>query len=669
MKKRISIIFTFSIFIAILAGACSVLKPRSTSSVKLPEGEAVPAGPVLITGGFEYSNDFVVETYYTDHAVALLDMTGFVLRDFEWELPVEGQVLGYMDLDADNNRATFRLSLPSVPEGQFNDVDNDKLKEQGVQVFAVGYSPNVIGNVFSVGDDRSFGWSGYLASVTVDRENQDEVIGGKLVVWAADASQSFPSSFGADGLLFTGDDPVMALPAGYAIIDLDQEPFAILRDQVNEITLYEPADVAIKDFSKQSYSEAFDSMFEIVRREYAFNGVEGKQPDWDALYGQVAPAVAKAQSTRDGYAYYLALRQFIKAFNDGHVYFDWNDYQYQYYFSEVLPGFGFAIRELDSGEALVMHVTPGSAAEKGGLKVGDFLTEVNGEPVQQVISSTPPIEPQSTDFGRRFDQAVAMLRAPMDTKKQFTFETSSGRTLKLTLTAFDDRMSYFAAYPIYTTSSDMPAEYRILDEGIGYIKVSTFYDDLGLIWRIFEHALKYFTNPDIGVVDLIIDLRQNGGGASLGFAGYFYDEEIPMGQREYYSDTTGKFEPDGPRDKVRPNETQYDFDTIVVLVDQFCASACEMEAYGLSQVPGVEVIGQTPTGGIEAEVSRGQFELPDGISLTVPTGRYTLPDGSILLEGQGVPPTIRVPVDEGSVLSGEDVVLQEAISYILGAAG
>jgi len=667
-KKKLAFV-SICILVTILVSACSVLKPRSTGSVQLPSGEAVPTGPVLITGSMAYTNDFAVEIYGSDYAVALLDMTGFILRDFEWEMPVEGQVLGYMDLDAENNRATFRLALPAVPEGQFNDVDNDKQKDQGVQVFAVGYNPNYIGGVFSTGDDRNTGWPGYLASVTVDSENQDEVTGGKLVVWAADAAQSFPSGFGSDGLLFTADDPMMALPAGYAIIDLDQKPFAILRDQVSEIILYEPADSAIKDFSGQSYSEAFDSMFEIVRKEYAFNGVEGKQPDWDALYNQVAPAVAKAESTRDGYAYYLALRQFIKAFNDSHVYFDWGDYQLQYYFTQVIPGFGFAVRELDSGEVLVFQVTPGSAAEKGGLKVGDYLTEVNGVPVQQVITSTEPIEPQSTDFGRRFDQAIAMLRAPAGTQKQFTFVTSTGRNIKLTLTAFDDRESYFASYPVYATSSDMPAEYRILDEGIGYIRVGTFYDNLSLIWRIFEHGLKYFTNPDVGVYDLIIDLRQNGGGASLGFAGYFYDKEIPMGQSEYYSDATGKFEPDGPRDKVHPNEVQYDFDTIVVLVDQFCASACEIEAYGLSQVPGVQVIGQTPTGGIEAEISRGQFALPEGINLTIPTGRYTLPDGSILLEGQGVPPTIRVPADEGSVLSGEDVVLNEAISFILGASG
>ncbi|MEN6299244.1 MAG: hypothetical protein ABFD51_04920, partial [Anaerolineaceae bacterium] len=50
--------------------------------------------PVRVSGDFKYSNDFVTETYYVEHAVALADMTGFILRDKEWEVPVESQTLG-----------------------------------------------------------------------------------------------------------------------------------------------------------------------------------------------------------------------------------------------------------------------------------------------------------------------------------------------------------------------------------------------------------------------------------------------------------------------------------------------------------------------------------------------------------------------------------------------
>jgi hypothetical protein len=82
-------------------------------------------------------------------------------------------------------------------------------------------------------------------------------------------------------------------------------------------------------------------------------------------------------------------------------------------------------------------------------------------------------------------------------------------------------------------------------------------------------------------------------------------------------------------------------------------------------VHGMEVFGMYPTAGVEAETARGQYQLPEGFSLTIPTGRFTLPDGSIFLEGVGVQPTTRIPIDEETVLSSEDLVLQEAEAYIL----
>jgi len=226
MKTRAFSVPALVITAGLLLPACSLGSIFSGAKADIPAGEAVPEGPFLITGDFEYTNEFVVETYYVEHAVGLLDMTGFILRDKEWELPVDGQVLGYMDLDAENNRAAYRLSLPAVPAGVFNDVDNDGRKEQGLQVFAIGYNPNLTGDVFSVGDDRSLGWPGYLASVKTDAENKDEVKGGKLIIWAADSEQEFPGDFGADGLLFTEDDPMVKMGAGYTVVDLDQTPFA-----------------------------------------------------------------------------------------------------------------------------------------------------------------------------------------------------------------------------------------------------------------------------------------------------------------------------------------------------------------------------------------------------------------------------------------------------------
>ena len=650
-----------------------------------------PDGPVQITGEFEYTNDFVVETYYVEHAVALLDMTGFVKRDKEWELPVDGQVLGYMDLDAENNSATFSISLPVQPLGEFNDVDQDAQTEKGVQIFTVGYSPNLTGDVFSDGDDRSLGWPSYLASVKTDTENQDEVTGGKLVIWAADGQQDFPSGFGDDGLLFTADDPQMAVPAGYSVIDLDQSPFAIVRDNVVDITLYEPKDIAVKDFSAQTYSQAFDSLFNIISNEYAFNGVEGKQPDWDTLYAQIAPRVAEAENNQDAYTYFLALRDFAMAFHDGHVGLSGGDLEGAYNQYTVLGGYGFAVRELDDGTVVVVYVSADGPAEQAGMQVGAEILKINGQDVQTAIDEVPLFSPQSTDFGKRYEQTVFLTRGGIGDSMSVEFmndastqststeggffknllssifggsKAASGKAQTVELTSIYELDSLFAVYQGGETDSYvLPIEYHFYsDTGIGYIKINSNYDDLGLAIRVFSRALKSFS--EAGASGIVIDMRHNYGGSPLGLAGFLDDQDILLGQLEYYSDKTGKFEPDGPRDKVYPNEEQYRFDNMVLLVDQFCYSACEIEAYGFSQVPGMVVMGQFPTAGVEAETARGDFLLPEGVEITLPTGRFTLPDGGIFLEGQGVQPTMKLPVDRASVLSDQDTVLQAAIDYI-----
>jgi C-terminal processing protease CtpA/Prc len=78
------------------------------------------------------------------------------------------------------------------------------------------------------------------------------------------------------------------------------------------------------------------------------------------------------------------------------------------------------------------------------------------------------------------------------------------------------------------------------------------------------------------------------------------------------------------------------------------------------------VVGMYPSAGIEAEVSRGQFLLPDNMSLQIPTGRFVNPDGSIFLEGTGVQPTVRIPITPENVLSTEDVELKAAEAAVLG---
>ena len=340
------------------------------------------------------------------------------------------------------------------------------------------------------------------------------------------------------------------------------------------------------------------------------------------------------------------------------------DFDYRYNEDNILGGFGFAVRELDDGRVIVVYILQDGPADQAGMQVGAEIVKFNGDPVQDALEKVQPFQPQSTDYGKRYEQTVFLTRSGIGQPAEVTYRNPDGQDITVQMVSVYEMDSLLAVYlggPY--DEFVLPVEYKLLPSRVGYIKINSNYDDLGLLIRVFERALATF--EEAGVPGIIIDMRLNFGGAPLGLAGFLYDKNILLGQLEYYSDKTGQFEPEGPRDKVFRNENIYSFDKMILLVDQFCFSACEIESYGFSQVPGMVVMGQFPTAGVEAETARGEFQLPEGIKFGVPTGRFMLPDGSIFLEGKGVQPTVRIPVDEHSVLSGEDVVLRDAINYIL----
>jgi C-terminal processing protease CtpA/Prc len=674
MSRSFRLISLLAVAVLSLA-ACQLgtLIPTATTEPQATTSPlALPAAnePYQIVGSFDYSNSIVTD-YYVEHAVALIDMYGFVTRDLEWEIPLSSQTLGFLAMDKENQHGEYTLQLPAKPTGTIADVAQDGKTGSGVQVFAVAYWPNLTGGPYSEGDDPSHGWPNYLASVKTDTENNEEVIGGKLVVWAPDDKQSFPTGFGDDGKLFTVDDPVAPIQAGYSIVELDQKPFTFTKEAEPNLTLYEPQDVAIKDYSNLSYTEAFDKMVEFVRTNYAFNGIQGKQPNWDALYNEIKPRVQQAEQTSDASAYYLALRDFTWAFKDGHVGLSGGDIQDQLFSADIAGGYGFAIRELDDGRVVVVFLTDGGPAAQAGMQIGAEVTQFNGKPIKDAIAEVKPWTlPASTDWAIRYQQARYLLRAVPGTEATVAFTNPGGTSQTVTLTSSAELDSFRRTSVYYgvDTNPMLPVEFKILDSGVGYLLINSNYDDLNLIIRLFQRALETFQANE--VLGIIIDLRYNSGGAPLGLAGFLTDQEIPMGQMEYYSEKTGKFEPEGVRDKILPNVEQYSFDKMVLLVGPACYSACDEESYGFSQVPGMIVVGMYPTASTFAEVARGQIMLPEGFSLQIPTGRSTLPDGSLFLEGSGVQPTLKVPITLENVTSTEDVVLQfgeRAVLQPLGA--
>ena len=668
---------------ALLLGACSFQPPTPAPTAAptaaptpipiaptaAPAGQATAApagdGPVALRGEMRFTADYILDLY-TDQAVALVDMHGFTLRDQLWELPLEGQVLGPISFDRPAGLGVYELLLPARPAGTPSDVDNDGADDPGVQIFNVAWSPNLTGGVFSEGDDRSYGWASSFSSTIHDPDSKGEVIGGKLVVWAPDDQQRFPTGFGPDGLLFTDDDPVGPLPAGYSVIDLDQAPFAISREPEQTLDLYEPQNIAAIDLSDLPYDEALRRTVEQARKTYAFIGIPGKEPDWDAVLAELEPRAARAEAAGDPVEFYRVMQDFTYAFRDGHVNLGGNFEVASALFAEATAGgYGFAVRELDDGRFLVIYVLPGGPAALAGMQVGAELTAFDGRPTGEAVADVRAQGgPFSSDVAERYQQARYLLRAPVGTAAEVTFANPGGQPQSATLTAVAERQS-FAATSVFRNarSALLPVEFEIRESGVGYIYIDSYFDDLALILRLFERALDTFEAAQVPGV--IVDMRWNGGGIGLGLAGYFTDEEILQGQGEALNANTGQFEPLGPRDRVRPKERQYSFGKLAVLVGLACASACEDEAYAFGRLPNAEVVSQYPSAGVFASVVPEQYRLPDGLTLQLSFRRYTNEDGSLFLEGTGVVPTVRVPVDERTALAPGDVELAAAEAEIL----
>ena len=278
-------------------------------------------GVTLITGELQYTNlNFTVGV--AQPIIILEDQAGFVDRDRYYIFPPESQTLGQLTSDFYESPVSYSLSLPVVPAGAYRDVDQDGETNRGVQVFAVAYWNNTYGDPFLEERDlHGGGWSGAYASTVVspDAVDEGEIIGGEMIVYAPDDEQGFPNGFGADGLLFTEDDPIVRLPAGYTLVNLDTQPFTFDRAREQVIDLHEPEAAALVDFSSLSYTAAFDGMLEMFRKEYAYT--EFKQLDWDARSDQFRARFIAADRNNNAREYLLALRDFYWSIPDGHMTF------------------------------------------------------------------------------------------------------------------------------------------------------------------------------------------------------------------------------------------------------------------------------------------------------------------------------------------------------------
>jgi carboxyl-terminal processing protease len=188
--------------------------------------------------------------------------------------------------------------------------------------------------------------------------------------------------------------------------------------------------------------------------------------------------------------------------------------------------------------------------------------------------------------------------------------------------------------------------------------------------RVIKRAVAAFVRD--GAKGIVIDVRDNPGGADklvLRMMGFFVDARQFYQHTTYYDETTLKFEREDALTLWTEPRAPHFAGPIAVLVNEFCASACEGIALIARKRAGGHVVGFHGTYG-SFGMAGAEVLMPGGLTVEYPGGHSLDENGVVQLDSDwslegGVTPDIRVPLTAETVRAqfkdGHDVALETAI--------
>lgn len=331
-----------------------------------------------------------------------------------------------------------------------------------------------------------------------------------------------------------------------------------------------------------------------------------------------------------------AIKGMVEALGDPYTYF-FTPQEYRDFVARAQGTYGgiglwVTVNE-DDNMITVVRAFDSSPAMKAGITTGDKIIRVDGQDVD----------------GSRLEKAVGMMRGTPGTKVTISI-LRDGTVSDFTM----DRA--VIEIPIL--------EYEMLRDNIGYIWLYQFNEKSA---ENFEEALSNLKEQ--GMEGLLLDLRGNPGGL-LEQCVQIADLLLPEGTVVYSEDRSGK--------KVEyPSDEQHMGLPLVVLVDEFSASASEVLAGAIQDFGAGTLIGNTTFGKALVQGIRGPFG--DGSALKLTTSQYFTPNGRNI-QDVGITPDIKVEMTQvakdfleanpGDDLPVElDAVLQRGIEEILRKVG
>jgi len=660
-----AVIVVLLIFLIAIQLLQTLQTPNTVAESEHPVGNN-QVGPTIITGTVLYSDPLFIERA-SDPLIVLEDQGGFVQRDPNFMLSLRSQTLGQITSDFRTSPFSYSLSLPIEPQGSLHDIDNNGQQDIGVMVFTIAYWNNTFGDAFLEQRDLiGGGWSQSYASTRVrwQPESKGEVQGGKFVVYAPSTGQGFPSDFGTDERLFTNDDPIIPLEQGYTIVNMDTRPFTFDRSPYPQVDLIEPKDMNGADYSALPYSQAFDALIEKLRREYAFT--EHKQIDWEQKRAEFHPQFVQAENEGNREAYVAALEAFLRSIPDGHV----NSHALLDSLAvNRRSSLGLELRQLNDGRIIVSSLLAQSPADNAGIRSGAEILAINRRSTDDVLNSFVPwLGAASTESRTQIQKLRELMRFPSSTLVNLTYKNSGGALTNATLITADEQEQPTSSFSTSIQNDfELPLTFHLLPDGYGYVKIYDFADNPQLTLLLWERLLTKL-NKHQGA-GLVLDLRDSHGGDTYladQMSAYFFDQPFELGNIIRYDAATDSFkvEPSQVKRHYLPPQNQRYHGRLVAIIGPDCQRACEFFAHNLTITERSQFVGHHSTAGMGGTVDI--LPMPEEQLIQYTSGRAVDTENRIHIEGQGIYPTILVPLTERSLLVEYDVLLHTALQYLQG---
>lgn len=301
------------------------------------------------------------------------------------------------------------------------------------------------------------------------------------------------------------------------------------------------------------------------------------------------------------------------------------------------------------GLVLVTSVTSGGPAARAGVRPGDAIEAIDGEPVSGLLE----------EIHRRSNSRVAgiipyaineLLGGRAGSKVTLKLQGADGATRVATLERAAPEIPPLELGAL--GSMDAEFESRILDGNILYVRFTPCFVPLQ---EKLEQALEKAGDP----AGVILDVRDNPGGlgaVAMGVARHFFYEERELGSMRMRN------APEPLRFKVNPDESPYR-GPLVILVNESSASTSEILGAGMQKLGRARIVGQTSMGAALPSVVE---RIAHDWRVQAVVADFTLPDGTSV-EGIGVVPDVAVKPTRADYVAGRDPVLEAAVRELANA--